>query len=260
MREFISNGLRLEYDVFGTGIPFVFLHGLGGSIKQIQAVYEPMDGVQLITLNQQGHGGSEANWDTFDFDRMGDDVIALLDHLSIESACFAGISMGAAVSLNLAVRYPNRVRKLLLIRNAWTEKPMSAAVQTAFHDLGTCLREGGLEAFYQTEAWSIVSEPSAYTRNAFVSMFEDESSRKNWQKFQILPGKTPIPSLEVLSELSMPILILANRNDLCHPFEYGTYLQSYMKHAIFGELPDKDRDAAGHKEGVNRAIREWMKM
>lgn len=258
MHEFTNHGLRLEYEVTGTGVPFVFLHGMGGSVKQIFSVYEPLEGVQLINLNQQGHGNSDADWDHYDFDRLGDDVVALLDHLNIQSAYFAGISMGAAVSLNVAVRYPERVRKLLLIRNAWTDKPMSFEVQTAYHDLGACLHKGGLTAFYETEGWKIVSEPSPYTRNAFISPFDEESSQKYWKKFLILPGKTPIASLTDLDKLSMPVQILANKNDLCHPFAYGEYMHQHIKNSSFREIPDKDADAKGHKDGVNQAIQEMI--
>ena len=70
-----------------------------------------LEGVCLIHLNQQGHGESEACWEKFDFDHLADDVCDLMDRLEIKKAYFAGISMGAAVCLNLAVRYPPEGRK-----------------------------------------------------------------------------------------------------------------------------------------------------
>ena len=106
MKTFTNRGLMLEYEVSGSGTPLVFLHGMGGSVQQIRDTYNAIDGVQLITLNQQGHGHSDVDWEGYSFDRLGDDVAALLDHLGIAQAYFAGISMGAAVSLNTAVRTP----------------------------------------------------------------------------------------------------------------------------------------------------------
>ncbi len=136
MKEtFAHNGILLEYEVSGEDAPLVFLHGLGGGINQIDAVYEPVEKVRLITLNQQGHGNSGVNWERYDFDYLADDVVALLDHLHLEKAVFAGISMGAAVCLNIAVRYPQRVEKMLLIRNAWTDKPMAEEVCRAYWDM-----------------------------------------------------------------------------------------------------------------------------
>lgn len=259
MRELIHRGLRLEYEVIGEGVPLVFLHGMGGSVNQIYSTYEPHPGVKLITMNQQGHGNSDAAWDSFDFYHLGDDAAALLDELQIDSAYFAGISMGAAVSLNVALRYPKRVKKLLLIRNAWTDKPMSEKVCRAYYDMGMALKKKSIEAFYETEGWEIVREPSAYTRNAFTCTFSDESCLKNWQKYLILPKKTPAESPEEFQKLTMPVTILANRNDLCHPFSYGEYMHKNIPNSIFMEIPDKDTDGAMHKQMINQAISNMLK-
>ena len=260
MKNFIHRGIVLEYEDIGEGRPFVFLHGLGGSIKQIESVYDPIDQVRLITLNQQGHGGSGADWETFGFDRLGDDVIALLDELGIDTAVFGGISMGAAVSLNIAVRYPNRVEKLLLIRNAWTDQPMSEEVQTAFADMGRSLKSGGVSAFRRTRGWEIAEGTSSdYTKNAFLSPFDDAACIKNWEKYLILPGQAPVRDLSDIQKLTMPVTIIACRNDLCHPFAYGTYLAEQIPHAEFVEIPDKDTDSLTHNRKINEVIRQVLK-
>ena len=259
MDSFTHRGIHLEYEVTGQGSPLVFLHGLGGSIQQIHGVYTLVPGVKLICLNQQGHGNSGADWESFGFDRLGEDVIALLDHLHLNKAAFAGISMGAAVCLNIALRFPERVEKLLLIRNAWTDQPMAEPVQNAYYDLGQALHRGGYEAFLQTEGWRIISGTSPYTRNAFTIPFQEDFNRENWQKYCILPGQAPVASLEGLREISVPTLILANRTDFCHPFAYGEILSRYIPGSVFREIPDKDSDPAGHKEQINRAVAELMK-
>lgn len=258
MERFEHNGLSLEYKIQGQGVPFVFLHGMGGSVTQIDNTYLPIEGVQLITLNQEGHGESDVDWEHYDFDYLADDVIALMDQLGIEKAYFGGISMGAAVSLNIAVRYPERVMKLLLIRNAWLDMPMAPDRRQAYADMGDCLRDRDIERFYQTAGWQIVKEHSAYTKGAFTCTFSEEPNIKNWQKYFILPSKQPIPNREVLSQLTMPVYIIANRNDFCHPFEYGEFLHQMIAHSEFYEVPDKDKDSAGHKTGINQVIRKMI--
>lgn len=255
IRVLNHNGLRLEYECFGDGAPLVFLHGMGGSISQITGTCGPIPGVRMIVPNQQGHGNSAAQWDTYDFDRLADDAAALLDELNIRRACFAGISMGAAVSLNFAVRFPERVEKLLLIRCAWTEEPMSPEVRTAYRDLGEALRLNSQETFLRSEGWAIVDRTSDYTRTTFTIPFSDPVALKNWQKYCILPEKTPIPSLDVLARLTMPVRILANRNDFCHPFAYGERMRDHIPGASLEEIPDKDTDPAGHRAAVERAVR-----
>lgn len=256
MEKFVHNGLTLEYEISGQGEPFFFLHGMGGSVEQIQSIYQPIPGVRLISLNQQGHGSSEADWSNLTFGSLADDLRALMDYLEIRQATIGGISMGAAVCLNFAVRFPDRVKRLLLVRNAWTDRPMSPEVQTAYRDLGLALKTGDIENFYSSEGWNIVNGPSDYTRNAFTCTFQDPACLRFWQKYLILPPKVPILNLEVLNRLTMPVTVLACRNDLCHPYDYGKRLADHTPHAIFREIPDKDSDGAGQKRAVNEAIQE----
>lgn len=259
MFKFVNRrGLTLEYERIGEGTPLLFLHGMGGSVEQIKSSCDPIEGVQLIILNQQGHGNSEVDWDHLDFTAMGEDAIALLDHLGIQKAYFAGISMGAAVSLNVAARHPNRVKALLLIRNAWTDQPMSPDVQRAYYDLGSCLHEGGLDAFYQTKGWRIAENTSNYTKNAFLIPFHEESNLRNWKKFLILPSKTPVEDIGELRGIKIPTAILANKNDLCHPFSYGVHLQGMIPGATFTEIPAKDADSALHRKMLNEAVRKMI--
>ena len=147
MEKFVHNGLTLEYEISGQGEPFFFLHGMGGSVEQIQSIYQPIPGARLISLNQQGHGSSEADWSNLTFGSLADDLRALMDYLEIRQATIGGISMGAAVCLNFAVRFPDRVKQLLLVRNAWTDRPMSPEVQAAYRDLGLALKTGDIENF-----------------------------------------------------------------------------------------------------------------
>jgi len=259
MKQLVYNGLSLEYDVIGTGDPFVFLHGMGGSVSQIYKIFDRPPGIQLITMNQQGHGNSDADWSNYNFNSLGNDVIALLDKLGLEHVVIGGISMGAAVGLNIATRFPKRVEKLFLIRNAWTDRSMSVDLQKAYEDLGHSLEKRSIKEFYQTEGWKIVKKASSYTQDAFTGCFEDPSCLKNWQKYLVLPNKVPVSSVKEIQSIKMPVYIVANKNDLCHPFEYGLYLRDQIKNASFYEIPDKSENAAGHRRAINEIISKMIK-
>ena len=88
MTSFTLGTATLNYTDVGTGLPLVFEHGIGGDVRQ-------------------------------PFDRFGDDLIGLLNHLGIARAVLGGISLGAGVALNAATRYPERVAGLVLGRPAW---------------------------------------------------------------------------------------------------------------------------------------------
>lgn len=260
MESFEFRGLRLRYLDRGEGRPLVFLHGLGGGMDQILNTLEPLPDLRLIVPEMEGHGESEADWENYGFSRLAEDLAALMDRLGVKLAAMAGISMGAAVCLRFALDYPERVESLLLIRNAWGDCPMAEPVVRAYADLGRCLREGGEAAFRQTESWDLVKEPSAYTRAAFLKPFSQPDNLRNWQKYLILPPQQPVKNREELSSLRMPVRILANRSDLCHPYALGERLAALIPGADFFEIPDKDSDPAGHKAQLNRLLRDWLKV
>lgn len=94
-----------------------FIHGAGGSssiwFKQIRA-FQRRFNVLLIDL--RGHGKSKGlkALKRYTFDKIGDEVIEVLDHLKISSTHFVGISLGTIVIREISERYPERVNKMVL--------------------------------------------------------------------------------------------------------------------------------------------------
>ena len=117
-------------------LAFVFQHGLGGDRRQPMELYAHRDDVHLLAIDCRGHGKTAplGDPDLLGFDTFADDVVALLDHLGIAEFVAGGISMGAGVALNLTLRYPQRVKGLLLVRPAWLAQPCPA--QSRLHGRG----------------------------------------------------------------------------------------------------------------------------
>lgn len=111
------NGLKMYYEVHGKGEPVVMLHGAFMAVSGDWAewVGELAKTRKVIAVEMQGHGR------TADIDRpmsganLADDVVALLDELKISKADVIGYSMGGGVALELAVRHPERVRKVVCL-------------------------------------------------------------------------------------------------------------------------------------------------
>ena len=257
MEYYLHDQRLLEYDQKGTGLPLIFLHGMGGGIRQVLDTCGPLPGVRLLIPHLQGHGASQADWDNLSFASMAGDVLALLDHLQIPSAVFAGISMGAATCLNLAASQPERVKALLLIRNAWTDQPMPSKNIRAYHALGLALKKGDRESFLSSPAWKeILQEHSPYTQNAFLAPFTSAQAPTSWQKYLLLPQQSAIPqdAYQRLQPLAAKTHILACRGDMCHPFSYGEYLQECLPGAHFTEIPNKDVDPRLHRQMIRQAL------
>jgi pimeloyl-ACP methyl ester carboxylesterase len=108
----IINGITLSYDDQGSGLPVLLIHGfpLSRQMWRAQLRALPDAGFRVITPDLRGFGESDAPDGPYSMDLYADDLVALLDHLGIESAVVGGMSMGGYVLFNLLERYPERVR------------------------------------------------------------------------------------------------------------------------------------------------------
>jgi pimeloyl-ACP methyl ester carboxylesterase len=108
------NGLELYYETRGTGRPLVLLHGGLGSSEMFGPVLPAFCADhQVIAMDLQGHGRTADIDRPLDVRLMADDVAALLEHLGIDEADVVGYSLGGGVALQTAVKYPEKVRRLV---------------------------------------------------------------------------------------------------------------------------------------------------
>jgi pimeloyl-ACP methyl ester carboxylesterase len=110
------NGIKLYYELHGSGKPLVLIHGGLGAIEMFGPNLPALaKGRQVIAVDLQGHGR------TADIDRplsiqfMADDIAALIKHLGLQRADIMGYSLGGGVALQTAIRHPEVVNKLVLV-------------------------------------------------------------------------------------------------------------------------------------------------
>nr|WP_294814155.1 alpha/beta hydrolase [uncultured Sphingomonas sp.] len=111
------NGIDLYYERHGTGEPLILLHGGLGTIDAIFGRLLPALAArrQVIAVELQGHGHTADNGRPMTYAAMADDVAALIAKLGFERADVAGYSVGGGVTLQLGLRHPDKVRKLVVI-------------------------------------------------------------------------------------------------------------------------------------------------
>ena len=110
------NGLRLYYEIRGSGRPLVLLHGglltIGLSFGPL---VEPLAASrQVIALELQGHGRTADTGRAMTIEALAADVVALLDHVGIAEADLFGFSLGGLVAYAVALGAPARVGKLIV--------------------------------------------------------------------------------------------------------------------------------------------------
>lgn len=128
------NGLKMYYEVHGSGDRVVLLHGAfmtitnnwtapwgNGAANWIDELSKTR---QVIAIEMQGHGRTaDINRDITD-ENLADDVAALLDHLKISQADLIGYSMGGGVAMHCAIRHPEKVRKVVVISSVFRQDGM----------------------------------------------------------------------------------------------------------------------------------------
>ena len=109
------NEVNIDYAVHGRGEPLVLIQGLGGPrsgwIFQTRAFGKYY---RVITFDNRGVGKSDKPGGSYTVRTMADDTIALLDYLGVDKAHVLGISLGGMIAQEIAINYPERVRKLIL--------------------------------------------------------------------------------------------------------------------------------------------------
>jgi pimeloyl-ACP methyl ester carboxylesterase len=119
------NGLEMYYEIHGAGRPLVVLHGAYMTIGMMGEVMSGLaEARRIIALELQGHGRTADVDRPLTYEQMADDVAALIGHLGIEQADVFGYSMGGGAALQVAVRHPEVVRKLVVASASYTSDGM----------------------------------------------------------------------------------------------------------------------------------------
>lgn len=134
------NGISLHYNVEGTGTPLLLVMGLGGTLEGWRKQSpELSQHFQVIRFDNRGSGASDAPFDITEYSmgQFAADAIGLLDHLGIQQADVWGVSMGGMIAQHIALKYPDRVRKLVLgctLPHYGADDHFIAHLPPAFHE------------------------------------------------------------------------------------------------------------------------------
>ena len=175
------NGLSMYYEIYGQGKPIVLIHGGGSTIQTSFGKIIPLlaKNRQVIAVELQAHGRTSDRNADLSFEQDADDVAALLHNLNIPKADFLGFSNGGTTTLQIAIRHPDVVNKIVLgsalaKRNGVPEWFWGFMAQAKLENMPEQLKEGyrkvapdknGLQVMHDRDAKRMVNFkdiPDAY--------------------------------------------------------------------------------------------------
>ena len=113
-RTFTHDGVTLYYEVYGTGEPLLMVHGNGGSISDLRGqIAHFRKRYKVIAMDSRDHGRSADSAEPLTYEKMTDDLAALLEHLKVGPVHVLGWSDGGIEALLLGIRHPAKVKKLV---------------------------------------------------------------------------------------------------------------------------------------------------
>lgn len=232
MGSFTHHGRRISYEEYGSGPRvLVMTHGLlmDNRLYSKLAPKLAARGHRVIAVDMLGHGGSDQPHDmtAYSMEQFGRDIVALLDHLDIREAVIGGTSLGANVSLEVAVAAPDRVRALVLempvLENAL---PAAAA---AFVPLALALR-------VSKRSMSLVASLARRIPRSLhlVDTMLDFLRRDPVASLAVLDGLIfgrVAPPIELRRALPHPTLVIGHPSDPIHPFSDADRIARELPHA-----------------------------
>ncbi|MFN7999189.1 MAG: alpha/beta hydrolase [Bryobacteraceae bacterium] len=264
MPYFSHDGLNFYFEEHGSGTPILFSHGLAGDVKQAEELVGSIGGFRLILYDNRGHGktGQPGPVDRLNFDTMAGDAAQLLNLLSIKTTVVGGVSMGAGIALAFCLKYPHRVRAAILARPAWLHKPMPANL-ALFPEIAGMVQDVGVEQarelFAHSNTYAAWKETYPPAVSSVDTLFFGRSPEAIVATYQAIPRSTPYRSVDALKRVEVPTLILANRNDPTHPFEYAEAWAMALGNAQLKEIPSKAEGLAKHISAFRCCLSQFLK-
>ncbi|MBA2535483.1 MAG: alpha/beta fold hydrolase [Rubrobacter sp.] len=213
------NVLEMYYEIHGNGQPLVVLHGAFMTIGAMGAVVPALaETRQVVAVELQGHGHTADVDRPLSYEQMADDVAALMRHLGIERADVFGYSMGGGTALQLAMRHPTLVSKLVVASASSTSDGVYPEVWSGIEQITPELFAG--------TPWKEEYDRVAPNPDAFPTLVE---------KMKQLDGQPFAWPPDAIRAIAAPTMVVIGDSDGTTP-EHAVELFRLRGGGVFGDL------------------------
>jgi pimeloyl-ACP methyl ester carboxylesterase len=259
-----ANGIDLYYEIHGEGEPLLLIMGLSLSSKSwFRTIPALSKQYKVIVFDNRGVGLSGKPNSPYSIEQMADDAKAVLDAAEVESAHIYGISMGGMIAQRLALKYPERIRSLILgCTTSGGEKHVPPSSEVSM----LMLSRASSTATPEELAWA--TAPILYSQS-FIGSHRDLIAEDIQRRIEIpvLPYAYMLQLQACLShdtyneiqQIKTPVLVIHGDEDRLVPYENGVTLVEKIPNAEFLTIK-----GAGHiyiteaNDLVNKRVLEFL--
>jgi 3-oxoadipate enol-lactonase len=238
----VSDGVRLAYEELGAGEPVLFVQGLGydrrgfGPLPRLLA-----DDFRVIVFDNRGVGDSDVPEGPYSVAQMAADAVAVLDAAGVDSAHVLGVSLGGYIAQEVAVRRPERVRRLVLVSTAPggpNQYPMPPRGVEAFGRYPTMEREAGLRLMVENSLGDhAVRERPELVEEVYAYRLERAPAIAGWQA-QAYAGAT-FDAFDRIPAIAAPTLVIQGGADTVVDPRNADLLAERIPGAMVHVVPDR---------------------
>jgi len=222
------NGLKMYYEVHGNGFPLVLIHGGGSTIGTNwgRILPELAKTHKVIAVEMQAHGHTADIDRPLSFTQDADDIAALLKQLHISKADIFGFSNGASTTLEMAIRHPELVNKII--------------VASTFYK-----KDGAQSWFWPAMADASFEQMPQVYKDAFLKINPDKDALHRMYERDVTRMQNFIEINEAdIKNIKAPALIIAGDNDVVR-VEHCVEMYRQIQHAQLAIFPGGHGDFIG---------------
>ncbi|MDQ0198315.1 alpha/beta fold hydrolase [Neobacillus ginsengisoli] len=241
-----ANGIELYYEVHGDGEPLLLIMGLSLNSKSwFRTLPALSEHFKVIVFDNRGTGLSSKPQSPYSIELMSDDANAVLDAAGVDSAHVYGISMGGMIAQRLALKYPERIRSLIL---GCTTSGGVNHVQPRADVSMLMLSRASTNSTPEEIAWA--TAPILYSQS-FIDHYKDLIAEDIQKRIEIpilpyaymlqLQACMAHDTYDEICQIKAPTLVIHGNEDRLVPYENGVTLARIIPNAQFLTVP-----GAGH--------------
>ena len=217
------NGLKMYYEIYGQGKTLVLIHGGGSTIQTSFGRIIPRLAKhrKIIAVELQAHGRTNDRNTDLSFEQDADDVAKLLKNLEITKADFLGFSNGGHTTIEIALRHPDLVNKIILCSTFYKR---SAVFPQFWEGFDGQVKFSDMPQPYKDEFLKVNNNPTAL-RNMFDKDVQRMKGFKDWRDEQI-------------RSIKAPALVMNGDADVASP-EHTVEMFRLLPHAQLSILPGR---------------------